>query len=653
MKHNYYPKKVNRNSSELRLISKTKQTVTIKEYLGLFTCGLLFALSANAQTNPGLELMNERSMYSKVFLKENGDNEAVISSSPVHYQKNGVWEDINTTIIPNSGGYQNETNSIQSYFPNTTDNSNKIKLTINQGDEIWIHAVKKLVLSDNQNNLQIIPNNSANSIAEVNGNTINYPNIYTGISDVFTILHGEIKNNVILNAVPAFLNNVSSGYFGFQEILELPQGWKIIPLNASDQTFTSSSLLVIDAEGNQVLSIPAPIIFDQYGLESDGANLMEGNYLISQENGYWTITTLVPVAWLKDVNTAYPVSIDPTVVFAGTTGGWQSPNNFVDNPSFVFIGVCCANLTHRAWIKFNTTTIPDTSCITNVELQVNVTSVAATSAELVLINDVTGAFGPYGAINPAAYADLGNGFYNSFTITTTGIYGYYGLGATANTVLQSQLPVNWFQVGLIFNNEPSTIYKIISGTTSNLRVTYSGCSPLPIELISFDAKCNSGQIDLTWETASEVNNDYFTVQRTSNGIDFETIGTVAGAGNSGQMLAYSFVDTDPVEGIAYYSLKQTDFNGHIEHLSLAAVSCNDAAEFTISPNPSTGIFIIDGAEQNSEIRITDALGQIVFQTKVMGEKTEIDLSKYLDGIYFVQVVSQNGLASKKISVNKQ
>lgn len=620
---------------------------------------ILCAFTTAAQNSlASVELRSERGMFSKVFIKANGEHEAILSSSPVHYKKNNGWEEINTNIISSMGIHQNESNVIRSYFPNSISSSDKIKLVVNSTDELFIHSEKKLVTVNTSGDLKVIVDSSNTSIANVINNSINYSGIYKGISDEFTILNGAIKNNVVLNAPPALLTNVSSGYFGFQEIVELPKGWKITTLDKTVNALTSSALLISDSTGRHVLTIPAPVFFDKYGSQSDGANPVEGKYLIEHKNDSWAITTLVPVAWLKDVNTKYPVSIDPTVTLAGVNGGWQSPNNFVDNPGFVFLGVCCANLTHRAWILFNTTSIPDASCITSVEVQVNVATVVAATPELVLINDVTGAAGPYGAINPAAYNDFGNGFYNSFTINGTGIYGYYNLGATANTLLQSQLPVNWFEVAFQLNNEPSTNYKIINGTSSNLRVTYNAppCI-LPVELLSFDAKCNSGKVNLTWATASQKNNNYFTVERTTDGINYKPVGVITGAGNSSKTNYYAFVDEEPSERTSYYRLKQTDFNGQTEHLNLVAVNCRDVKEFAISPNPGSGIFIIDGAEQNSEVIITDVLGQIVFQTKVAGEKTgsdsyQIDLSNKLNGIYFIQMISMNGITSKKIIVKQ-
>ncbi len=622
-----------------------------------YLTGLLTALAFNidAQTssviNTPFEIKGERGMYSKVYLKENGNNEAVISSLPVHYKKNNMWEEISTNIIPNKSGYQNENNVIRSYFPNNINDKSRITLIVNENDEIIIHAEKKQVLFNNSYELSVITGNSFEAIANVADNRIKYSNIYTNISDEFTVLNGKIKNDVILSTLPTLLNEVSSGYFGFRETLELPVGWKITTADNASNILTSSPLIITDAKGSLVLTIPEPVFFDSYGSQSDGANPVKGKYLIEHENDLWNITTMVPVQWLKDANTKYPVSIDPTVVLAGIDGGWQSPNNWVDNAGFVFIGVCCANLTHRGWILFNTSSIPTNSCITNVELQVNVGTVVANTPEVVFINDVTGTFGPYLAINPAAYTDFGNGFYNSFTINGTGTYGYYSLGASANTLLQTQLPLGKFEVALQFSNEPSTDYKIINGTSSNLRVTYSACT-LPIELLSFDAKCEDGKVNLNWTTALQKNNDQFIIERTANGADYEFVGAIAGAGNSNEVLSYSFVDTKPLAGTTYYALKQNGSNGAREQPKLVAVGCSSTTDVTISPNPSAGTFVIKGATQDDDILITDILGQIIFQSKITGAEMEIDLGNNLSGIYFMQLALKSGVTSKKIVLNK-
>jgi len=100
------------------------------------------------------------------------------------------------------------------------------------------------VLYNDQTNLQLLDINSTNSTAKIDNNSIIYTNIYPGISDEYTISNGKIKNDVILNSIPNLLNNVSNGYFGFQEVLELPSGWEIKPLDETVGTLTSSPLII-------------------------------------------------------------------------------------------------------------------------------------------------------------------------------------------------------------------------------------------------------------------------------------------------------------------------------------------------------------------------------------------------------------------------
>jgi hypothetical protein len=628
----------------------------MRKPLSFISLLILSAFYSSAQTSlnfkAGQEIKAERSMYSKVFFKETGVHQAVISGSPVHYEKNGAWEDINTNIVVTNEGSQNESNLIKSYFPSISTNSAKIKLSV-ASKEILIHTEKKLVLLNDQNELKVLSDVQNNCSAFVNANQVRYNSIYEGISDEFRVLNGEIKNNFILDHPAAWLNGINKGYFGFEETLELPQDWKIVSLSKNTSSFTSSGLTIVDEKGKPALNIPAPVFFDNYGLNSDGTSVVEGIFLISEKNGVWTITTLAPVEWLKNPSTKYPVSLDPTVVIPGNTGGWQSPNNWVDNPGFVFVGVCCGNQTHRGWIKFDVSGIPTTSCVTNVEVQVTMATENSVNPELVLINDVTGAFGPYGAIVPAAYNDFGNGFYTSFTISGMGTYGYYSLGPSANALLQAQIPGGWFQVAFQFNNEPSIDWKNINATSSNLRVTYIAppCT-LPIELLSFDAKCYNEKVNLKWTTASQKNNDQFIIEKSVDGANFEVAGKVKGAGTTEQQLDYSFTDIESAKGTTYYSLKQSDVNGESRRVHMVAVTCNSSSELKLSPNPNVGVFTIEGADQDAEVIVTDVTGQLHLQTRIYSERTQIDLRAKENGIYFLQIISKNGSTSRKVILNK-
>ncbi|CAN5537597.1 hypothetical protein BH11BAC2_BH11BAC2_03050 [soil metagenome] len=169
-------------------------------------------------------------------------------------------------------------------------------------------------------------------------------------------------------------------------------------------------------------------------------------------------------------------------------------------------------------------------------------------------------------------------------------------------------------------------------------VKLSPITPLPIELISFTGKNSEDNIILMWITASELNNDYFTLERSKDGNIFESIGTMNGAGTSNETENYLFIDTKPFSGINYYRLKQTDYNGESKNSKIIALQ-NSPAEFSglvISPNPAnTSITLIySNWNENDEVQILNALGEIIVS---ISNQKEIDSSVLPNGIYFVHV----------------
>ena len=107
-------------------------------------------------------------------------------------------------------------------------------------------------------------------------------------------------------------------------------------------------------------------------------------------------------------------------------------------------------------------------------------------------------------------------------------------------------------------------------------------TPLPIELLSFSGNSLDDANILEWTTSTELDNDYFIVERSSNGSDFEEIQKVDGAGNSNSAISYSIRDNDPLNGINYYRLKQTDFSGNYKHSSIIALKGTDLVVFILT-----------------------------------------------------------------------
>lgn len=599
------------------------------------------------------EIVGKRTMNSSVYHYSNGTKEAVISVGPIHYLNGNTWEPINQQIVNSNeinNGFENTTNVFQTFFPLNATPSSHIKIKVSNNHQILMNMNKTMVTFDPLTGLQVVDGNINSASGIHQQNKLVYSAIHPGISDVYEVLNGALKNTLMVDNPPYFQNTSTPEYYGFQETFTLPLNWTIASNNLDEYNLTESSLYILDEFGEHRFTIPAPLIEDNNKTIS-GISETTGKFLLSKNptTNTYTLSTLVSTNWLMSPNRTYPVSIDPTVVLNGTDGGWLSPVNFLNSNSYAFTGFCCGNETHHAWIKFNLTSIPDASCVTKVETQLQVTFVGGNASEQITINNVTGAFGPYPGITPAAYADLGNGLYNSFNVTTVGTYGYYDLGGNAVADVQSRLVGNGFQYGLMMTNEFSTNYKRIDALQARLRVTYDNppcIIPLPILLSDFTAAASGDIVHLNWQTTTEMNNDYFTLERSSNGSNWTGINKIAGAGNSSTTLSYSTVDLSPLPGVSYYRLKQTDYDGRFSYSTIEKAVINTDSHLSIYPNPTKNILNVSGEKfELAEFLLVDVLGKDVTnltkQITINTTHIQIDLSQLKTGIYYLK--TQNAI----------
>ncbi|MBI2270232.1 MAG: T9SS type A sorting domain-containing protein [Bacteroidetes bacterium] len=189
--------------------------------------------------------------------------------------------------------------------------------------------------------------------------------------------------------------------------------------------------------------------------------------------------------------------------------------------------------------------------------------------------------------------------------------------------------------------------------------------PLPIELLSFNATAMDKSIRLNWSTASETNNNFFTIEKSLNGSDWKSIGIVKGAGNSTHVMNYESFDTEPVTGIQYYKLKQTDFDGQYKYSELIAINFSKNFSFSIYPNPvyansNTTIYLNmnHAADESKPILVVvyDAIGRQVFskiniQEKNNGQITAVDPSNTLSpGVYIISATSDNSIYKQKLII---
>lgn len=199
--------------------------------------------------------------------------------------------------------------------------------------------------------------------------------------------------------------------------------------------------------------------------------------------------------------------------------------------------------------------------------------------------------------------------------------------------------------GTIVSNTPSSTFGAFTIASS------SSANPLPIGLINFTGECIEGNITIEWSTASETNNDYFTLERSVNGINWISIHTIQGAGNSTSILNYIFTDNQPNNETSYYRLKQTDFDGTIKYseiIDIEACKENTTNELTVFPNPSTGTFnfVFNGnMNEVNSIEVYNLMGERIYSGKPL---SFISLSDEQVGVYFFHLNLHSETIVKKI-----
>jgi hypothetical protein len=172
------------------------------------------------------------------------------------------------------------------------------------------------------------------------------------------------------------------------------------------------------------------------------------------------------------------------------------------------------------------------------------------------------------------------------------------------------------------------------GTTNNVLQT---CVVLPIFLLDFSAEIVDSYTHLTWQTATERDNDFFTVERSANGIDWEVLELIDGAGVSNELLHYETYDNYPLNGISYYRLKQTDFDGKATYSDIKSIS--NTEELMVLPNPGNGIFYVSGLSDRKEnqVIVMDVTGKIIANYITEDAMLQMNLEDHPAGIYYVKV----------------
>lgn len=229
-------------------------------------------------------------------------------------------------------------------------------------------------------------------------------------------------------------------------------------------------------------------------------------------------------------------------------------------------------------------------------------------------------------------------------------------GSTASTRNLRLLAFDFADLGITAGNY-AVVTQFQHQLTPNTDVAFvaynqNSIEILPITLIDFDAILNDDVVELTWETSSEINNEYFTIERSTNASDWEEIHQQPGAGNSSDIRYYQAIDYYPLKGTSYYRLKQTDFDGESSYSHIVPVQYN-VQGFIIYPNPTNNLVTVQltTLPSNGVINIKDVLGKTLLQQKVTSINIEINVNRLPKGIYYVELVDDSLKYAKKLVVN--
>jgi hypothetical protein len=270
----------------------------------------------------------------------------------------------------------------------------------------------------------------------------------------------------------------------------------------------------------------------------------------------------------------------------------------------------------------------------------------------------------YWVINRSAVANL-----TSATATL-----YYGIGTSDGVTDPANLRVVktngagtvWFDAGGTgsaagtgtITSAPFATFSVIT-----LGNATGGSNPLPIQLKSFEAKPMANKVDIQWVTASELNNDYFTLERSSDGQEFAEVVRIPGKGTKQTESSYDFLDDRPIIGRSYYRLKQTDFDKKSSYskIVLVELALGQNPEVVVYPNPTTEETFsvqMNGfiPEESVQVKLSDSMGRILFteQTTVSSsELHEIRINKagLAPGVYILSVRQRSINLFSRVVIN--
>ncbi len=213
------------------------------------------------------------------------------------------------------------------------------------------------------------------------------------------------------------------------------------------------------------------------------------------------------------------------------------------------------------------------------------------------------------------------------------------------------------KVSIAITNAPNVVMRVTMTNSvsqqvwgiDNVQVFSSGPSALPVELSRFAAAPSAAGVGVQWATASEKNSAWFEVQRSADGATYATLGKIAAQGSSSTAREYSYADTRPLAGMAYYRLHQVDLDGSSAFSPVVLVRSRASGGETEGayPNPTTGVVQLPASLGTATYRVLDAVGRVRQQGAATGN-ARLDLNALPAGTFLLELTDASGRRTQRL-----
>lgn len=247
------------------------------------------------------------------------------------------------------------------------------------------------------------------------------------------------------------------------------------------------------------------------------------------------------------------------------------------------------------------------------------------------------------------YCFSGAGMAGDATITVTGPNGFTDIIVSGDAGTEEIVDEGEYIITASPPNSPAQCVDCsrsvcVTITAADLDICTTA---LPVGLINFNVINNNRSVEIRWSTVTEINNDYFEIQRSVSGENFETIKVMDGNGNSSELIHYNWTDPQPLSGRAYYRIKQVDFNGEFTYSTIRSTILE--SDVLVYPNPTKGDFVVTIPWEDAVLEIFNLNGDVVTSSYqlVRGANT-FSLTNQPSGCYIIKLIHANGIFVQRL-----